>query len=319
MPSQRSRAEFTAQARAELFYKLAALERAGIPLLQTLPLLGRASAPALQRKIEPLIEHIQRGRSLAEAARRCGLLLPWEARLVRVGEEAGRLAAVFAHLAEHYATRARWLRRLKSRFALPIAVLALALFVAPVPDLFQGNIDAGGYWLRTVVPLAAGYLGIRWAAHLYRRLSVREQGQVMAGLLLDLPILGTLIRRQQQRDFLANLAILLEAGIPAVEALTLAAQSLPNPMLRTRLSGAASAVAEGASVSAALARSGALEDPQATALIDTGELSGRLDEMLRYQVRRLEERLDSQMDSLAEWLPRIFYALVAGWIIGSIL
>ncbi|NJN46607.1 MAG: hypothetical protein HC808_09150, partial [Candidatus Competibacteraceae bacterium] len=216
----------TAQARSELFIQFATLERAGIPLLQALPIIAKQVPAALQPRIEKLTRFIQQGTPLAQAGRRCGLFLPWETRLIAVATEAGKLQATFTRLGEHYAARARRLLRFKARMVYPIAILVLTVFIAPFPALFLGIIGPTGYILRTAVPLIGLYLLVNLLVWRYRMLSLTEQPYAFATITLAIPLLGGLVRRQQRRDFLASLAMLLEVGIPAIEALTLAAESV---------------------------------------------------------------------------------------------
>jgi len=312
-----AQSDLTAQARAELFAKLATLERAGIPLLQALPMAAQASGLSLRGKLEHCTDLLKRGRPLPEAGKRSAAFLPWERRLLGVAVESGSLEHTFSRLAENYAARAKRSRALRTRFTLPVTVLVLATFVAPVPALFRGSIDALGYLNRTVVPLAVLYLGVKALLIRQRQARAVESGRLLAESLLAVPLAGGMIRRQQQRDFLASLGVLLTAGVTAIEALALASQSVTNPVLRARFAEASGAVEGGATVSAALQRCQALGDEQAYSLLSTAEEAGRLPEMLDYHVRQLDAWLDLRADYIGEWLPRVLYALGIGVVGGS--
>jgi general secretion pathway protein F len=307
----------SSRARADLFSQFATLERAGIPPLQALPILYKQAPIECQPRIKQLQQGVQQGAALAKAGRRSGLFLPWEARLITVAEEAGKLQATFSRLNQHYAARARRLLKFKGRLIYPLAILVLAVFVAPAPALLLGDIGPASYLLRTAAPLLGLYTLGRLLIWRYRMASLAEQPYGVAVVGLALPILGGLMRRQQRRDFLASLALLLEAGVPAIEALSLAAHSVGNPVLRERFAGFAERARAGATLAQALA--GAEIGVDAVTLIDTGEKAGKLDEMLWYVVRQLDERLDAQLDMLAEWAPRVLYAVVVGFVLSSIL
>jgi len=60
-----------------------------------------------------------------------------------------------------------------------------------------------------------------------------------------------------------------------------------------------------------LNRYGVVDDPGAVALFASGEAAGRLDESIRHQLRQWDTQLELQWDTLAEWLPRLFYAGIA--------
>ena len=54
-------------------------------------------------------------------------------------------------------------------------------------------------------------------------------------------------------------------------------------------------------------------------LIHSGEVAGRLEETLDHVVTTMDQRLDAQLDALAEWLPRLVYALIVGFVISRLL
>ena len=146
----------------------------------------------------------------------------------------------------------------------------------------------------------------------YRQQLARETGATWAKLLRAIPVLGGLLARQQRRDGVFGLLLLLESGVPILEALPLAGKSVADPLLRARFAGAAAALAEGRSgVAETLNRYGVVDDPDTTALFASGEMAGRLDEVIRHQIRRWDAQLELQWDTLAEWLPRLFYVAVA--------
>jgi type II secretory pathway component PulF len=111
---------------------------------------------------------------------------------------------------------------------------------------------------------------------------------------------------------LFGLWLLLESGVPILEALPLAGKSLADPLLRLRFTSAAAALADGRSgVAETLNRYGVVDDPGAVALFASGETAGRLDEVIRHQLRQWDAQLEAQWDTLGEWLPRLFYVGVA--------
>jgi type II secretory pathway component PulF len=299
--------------RAQLFTQFNTLERSGIPLLQALPIIGGQVPALLQKKLQRLTQWLQRGTSLADAGRRSGVFLDWEARLIGAAESAGSLQTVFTQLSEHYRTRATRLRRLKTRLVYPYAVLIIGILLLPLPSLVAGDIGAFGYFLRTLLPLIGFFVGVRLLAGAYRRTLAGEPGGLSDALVFDIP----LIRRQLQRDVLAALAMLLRAGLPAIEALELTRDSCASSALRAKLVAALSAVNSGVGVADALADADLLEDDYASGLINTGEAAGRLDEMLGYYVARLDEKLQSQLDMLAEWFPRVVYGLIIALLLFS--
>jgi type II secretory pathway component PulF len=109
--------------------------------------------------------------------------------------------------------------------------------------------------------------------------------------------------------------MLLRAGLPAIEALELTRDSCSSSTLRGKFAGVLTAVHNGAGVTEALTAAELLEDDYAAGLIGSGEVAGRLDEMLSYYVDRLDDKLQSQLDTLAEWFPRLVYFIIIGLLL----
>jgi type II secretory pathway component PulF len=309
----------TAHQRSQLFSQLATMEHAGIPPAQAFAMIGCNLPSDARQALAQTAVALAKGSDLAKAGRNSGVLLPWEARLVRAAAMGGRLESLYKRLSEHYASRAQLFGRLKSRLVFPFLILTLATFVAPFPALFQGAIGLGGYLLRAIGPPLLLYGGLRLLAFAYRQQLARETGAAWAKLLLAIPVLGGLLARQQRRDGLFSLLLLLESGVPILEALPLAGKSIADPLLRARFAGAAAALADGRSgVAETLNRYGVVDDAGAVALFASGEAAGRLDDVIRHQLRQWDAQLELQWDTLAEWLPRLFYAAVAIFMAASI-
>ena len=283
-------------------------------------MVGRDLPSAARQVLAQTAADLAKGADLAKAGRNSGALLPWEAPLTQAAATGGRLESLYRHLSEHYASRARLFGRLRSRLMFPCLILTLACFVAPFPALFQGTIGLGGYLLRAVGPPLLLYGGLQLLAFAYRQQLARETGATWAKLLLAIPVLGGLLARQQRRDGLFGLLLLLGSGIPILEALPLAGKSIADPLLRARFAGAAAALANGRSgVAETLNRYGVVDDAGAVALFASGEAAGRLDEVIHHQLRLWDAQLELQWDTLAEWLPRLFYAAVAIFMAASII
>lgn len=310
----------TAHQRSQLFAQLATLEHAGVAPAQAFAMIGRDLPSDARHALAKTAAALAKGADLAKAGQSSGLLLPWEVRLVRAAAMGGRLEALYQRLSEHYASRDRLFRRMKTRLAFPLIMLALAAFVAPLPALIQGAIGPGGYLLRAIGPPLALYGGLRLLALAYRQQLARETGATWARLLLAIPVLGGLLARQQRRDGAFSLLLLLESGVPILEALPLAGRSVADPLLRARFAAAAAALAaDRSAVAETLYRYGVVDDAGAVALFASGEAAGRLDEVIRHQLRQWDAQLELQWDTLAEWIPRLLYAAVAGLMIAGIM
>ena len=298
--------------RAELFLQLSRLESAGLPYDRALATM-KLPSPATQR-LKVMQALAARGVDAAKAGERSGLFTKLEARLVRAALNAGSPAAMYQRLAQRYAGRAMQASAMKSRLMMPALVLAIALFVQPLPALVSGAITLKGYAWQVSWPvlLIAGIVMLlRWLA---------SQGGPARGKSLYqlVPLYGRIHVRSNLRDFFDSLSLMLEAGVPMLEALPAAIDTVADGDIRRELARMRRSIEDGATFADALEGVSYLRGSPALAFAHTGEESGTLPEMLMRHANFEAEAIAHFYAQLAAWLPRIVYALVAIKIIAGI-
>lgn len=309
----------TFRIRAELYSQLAQMEMAGLPFDRALNVL-QVVEPAHSRLIamRALFKH----HDFALAGERSGLFTKLEARLIHASINAGSPARMYRQLADFYGTRARQAASIKSRLLMPTGVFMLALAIQHLPGLVTGSMAVSAYLfqvLRPMILVALMVFGVRW--WLSRPAATARKNA--ASPWLSIPLLGKLIVRQNVQDFFASLGLMLEAGIPMLDALPLALETITEPSIKREFSRIAPRVAGGATLAQALADSaflcGAPDRERAVALIHSGEQSGTLPEMLLRHTTMESIAINASFEQLATWAPRVVYALVMLWMLGSLL
>ena len=307
--------------RAELYTQLAQMEMAGLPFDKAFALL-EIDGPATAR-LEATKKQTARGIDPATAGERNGLFNKADARLIRAALAAGSPGAMYKRLADLYTQRAMQLSTMKSRMVMPAFTLVLALFLKPLPALVGGAIGAGGFMWQIIKPLlilALLFYGGRW---LWRHVLTQAEDSPLGSLLLQLPIAGTLLIRSNLRDFVESLALMLEAGISMLDALPAALETLQIGVMRRDFAQLAPRIEQGGNLTTALAGNPWLERTaeghRLLHFVDTGENSGKLPEMLLRHVAMETEEINSYVEQVFAWLPRIFYTLIALWMAFSIL
>ena len=298
--------------RADLFLQLSRLEEAGLPYDKAIATLGLPS-PAAPR-LKSMKALAARGVDAAKAGEQSGLFTPLEVRLVRAALSAGSPAPTYRRLAEYYARRAMQWTLMKSRLAMPAAVLAIALFVQPLPDLVGGRIGPAGYAWQVAWPVllvAAIVVTLRWLGN---------QGGDSRGksLYQAVPLYGPVFVRSNLRDYFESLALMLEAGVPMLDALPAAIDTVADGDIRAELARVRKRVEQRATFASALEGVPYLSGSRVLAFAHTGEQSGKLPEMLMRHAEMETEDIGRFYARLAEWLPRVVYALVAIKIIVGI-
>jgi general secretion pathway protein F len=308
------------QTRAELFLHLAALEKAGLPTDKAFAVLE--TRREAQARLAGARRLLARRVSIATAGLNSGLFTAIEARLVGAATGAGSPLLTYQRLAQRYAARAAQLARIRSRATLPLVTLALALLVQPLPRLVTGTLGAGAYLLQSFGPLLALVLAGAGALQLH---AAFLSGAALPGRawlersLLQLPAFGSMHARANTRDFIENLAMLLQAGLPMFDAVPAAQATVNNSLLREHFGGILPALRHGATLAQALARADLPDSAQLAAFASTGEASGTLPEMLLRLANEQSDRLAQFQDQLSQWLPRLLYTAVAAWMAVQIL
>lgn len=306
------------EARGRMHAQLAALERAGVPPAQALAMLQLPPAWALaaQRAASAL----QNGQSLPRALADARLVSPLEHAVLCAAVRGGSPALAHERLgAAASAAAARW-KQTRARLLMPAGVLALALFLQPLPAWISGWMGSGEYLLRSLGSLLLLGAVCAWLAQLLRGWQADTPlHRALEALLLRLPVLGPLALRAARQRWMENLALLLEAGVPAVEATAAAADTMYLARLREAAQRLPPLLQGGAALVDAVRSIGGLLDDTTIGMLAAGEASGRLPELLSRHAAAEARAIADAQQQLATWLPRIGYLLVAAWMAQGLL
>lgn len=302
------------KARAHFYSQMSTLLNAGLPILQILEQIARNPPhPSLRAPAGHLLGSLRSGRSVAESFASLGRWAPsFDSALIEAGERAGRLDQAFATLARHHQERARNARTVWTDCMYPALVLHFAVFIVPIPALFHhGSLTA--YALQTFGTLSVLY-GLVWFfiwvfqgehSHAWRALVER-------GLLL-VPMIGTARADLALARLASSLEALINAGILVTEGWPLAAAASSSPLLQRVVQSWRVDLDSGRTPGEVLQSSAAFPELFASTY-QTGELSGRLDEQLRWLAKHYEEEGFRKLRAFSLMAPRIFYGLILGWI-----
>lgn len=298
--------------RADLFSQLAAMEDAGLPFDKAIDILNLP--PSEHARLEAARRLTRRGVGIAEAGRTSGLFTPLEASLVRMATLSGSPARTYHLLADQCTWRAARIKRLKSRMAVPAVMIAAWIILGPVPDIVLGHLTMSSYLVKHLLP----WIGAGVAAYVLLDLSHRRQpsGQSswrvpLDGVLPHLPLLGPMEVRRNLRDFLDSLALMLEAGVPILEAVPTALDTVRNLAVKSQLAQIKPRIDAGASFAQAISGLPLFGGAQSFELIRIGEASGALPRALSRYSAAETAAIDRFDDLVAEWIPRLAYTATA--------
>ena len=299
---------------ALLTRQLATLVQAALPLEETL---AAVAAQCEKQRIKSMLlavrARVLEGYSLASALGGYPKAFPQLYRAtVAAGERSGHLGQVLLKLADY--TEARQAARQQIQLAmlypsiLMVAAFSIVGFLLGfvVPDVVQVFIDSGqtlplltrgliassallrDFGLPVLVLVGVLVLSVRMA------LRQPRHRQRWHATLLQLPLIGSLLRASDCTRFVSTLAILGRSGVPLVDALEIACEVVANEQIRTGLKDIARGVREGVSLTRALELNGSFP-PMMLYMIASGERSGELDNMLERAARQQEEQLANRI------------------------
>jgi len=162
-------------------------------------------------------------------------------------------------------------------------------------------------WLLLLLVLAA--LGAaRWAL-LQPALKLRWHA-----LLLNVPMVGGVLRAMEAARFASTLSILGKSAVPLVDALEISATVIANLAIRHRMLDVARTVREGATLASGLERSGDIP-PMMLHLIASGERAGELDSMLARAAEQQEKTLAARIALVVSLFEPIMLVLMGGVVL----
>jgi type IV pilus assembly protein PilC len=315
------------------------LIRAGLPILKALDLLAeRLTDPKLSAYIKGVREEVRNGALLSEAFARQGAFPPIYVTSVLAGERSGSLAEVIERFITYQklslSVRKKLLVSLLYPAVLVVLVTCLIVFLitfvvpnfaelynsmqATLPEPTQILIAIGttarSYVVLGFVLLVLGIVAFRYWAR------TPSGSETIDRFVLRVPILGEVWLKYQVAQFSRVLGTLLIGGIPLLQALDTAADSLDTQVLKKVLQQAVKLVREGQSLSASL-RSTKVFPGLSIDMIEVGESTGALPAMLGSVAEFYEEDVATRTTaalSLIEPVIMICMGVFVGFVLISL-
>jgi len=320
--------------------ELAALLRAGLPLLQALDLIvDRMADSNFETVLQDVRERIRTGEDLSNAFTAHQEMFP---RLypsaLKAGERSGELEAVIRRFIRYQQLVLDARKRVVSALIYPAVLVGLSIvmilimmtFVVPRFEQFFTGTDVKlplitrimvgtgtgiqDNWLLILVVLAGGGFSFwQWK-------DTRSGRRALDRFILRVPFLGPVFHRFGLAEFCRSLGTLLSGGLPLVPSLEISVAAVGNAFIRDRLEPTIQEVREGESFHESLERGGVFTD-LAVDMVEVGEATGALDEMLSTVADFLDEQVETRMArilTLIEPAMLVFMGIVIGVILVSL-
>lgn len=318
--------------------QLATLLGSGLTMEQSLTaLIEEVSAPTTREILGGVKAEVTAGLSLAKALGTYGKHFPEFYRaLVHGGEESGALPTVLQHLADYLDARQALTQKTTLALLYPTLVTLVAisivtgLLVYVVPQIVQVFVQSRqslplltrvmialsnflrATWPYLVILAIGGFTGARMAL---RREGPRRRWHA---LLLRTPWLGPVIRGVNTSRFASTLAILVGGGVPLLTALQSGARAMSNQVMQEGVESAITRVREGEGLARALGAT-RLFPPLMVHLIASGEVSGKLEQMLQRTAQLETQALERRLAVFLTLLEPIMILVMGGVVLMIVL
>ena len=319
--------------------QLATLIDSGLPLLRSLNVLAKQERDSvLKNTINKLADSVQGGSTFSEGlAQHPFIFNELFVNMVKAGELGGVLELVLGRLAEFQEKAAKIKNKVVATMVYPIIVMTMAigimgfLLVFIVPKFEQIFHDMLGdkplpaittfvitvskfvqsHWLAIIGALVVAVAAYKFANRTARGRSTIDRFK------LRVPLFGDVIRKTAISRFSRTLGTLVTSGVPILQALNITRETAGNMVIARAISQVHDSVKEGESIVQPLEASGAFP-PMVVSMIDVGEETGQLPEMLLKIADVYDDEVDSSVAAVTAALEPImivFLALVVGTIV----
>jgi type IV pilus assembly protein PilC len=319
--------------------QLATLVDAGLPLLRGLRVLERQEKSAtLRDTIDELALSIEGGSTFSEAlAQHPKIFNRLYVNMVKAGELGGVLELVLNRLAEFMEKAQKIKGKVVAAMFYPAAVMFVAvailiiLMVVVVPkfqeifaDMMEGQpLPAFTEFVLQVSEIMANHfiitalviIGIFILFKLFVR--TRFGRRLFDRFKLNMPVLGPVISKVAISRFSRTLGTLVSSGVPILQALTIVKETSGNVIVGNAVAAVHESVKEGETITAPL-ESSKVFPPMVISMVDVGEQTGALPEMLLRIADTYDDEVDNAvaaMTSLLEPIMIVFLAIIVGSIV----
>ena len=317
--------------------QFATMINSGLPLVQSLDILAEQTENKnLRSVIKDVLYDVESGHTLADAmGRHPKVFTELYVNMVSAGEAGGILDTILLRLATFLEKNDALARKIKGAMIYPaviitVAVLAVIILLIFVIPTFQTMFASAGIPLplptRVVITMSAILQAYWWAllggamagVGLLRYTYGTSGGRLAIDkFMLKVPILGDLLRKAAVARFTRTLGTLVSSGVSILEGLEITAKTAGNRVIHDAVMGSRASIAGGETISGPLKESGVFP-PMVVQMINVGEQTGGLDEMLSKIADFYDDEVDTAVEALLAAMEPVMI-VVLGVVVGGMI
>ena len=313
---------------------------AGLPLVQSLDILSaQGENQALNKILKDIKQSVEQGATFSDSLRRHPKVFDeLFVNLVAAGEMGGILDTILGRLAIYIEKRVKLRRQVTSALVYPTAVFFIAMsvlivllvFVIPsFQNMFRdfGSEDGLPAPTQFVINLSQGFLNnwyiffggtaaITWGIQYSYRQPAGKR--FWHKFMLEVPVLGPVMRKMAVARFTRTLGTLLSSGVPILDALEIVSKASGNVIVEGAVRTTADKIREGRTMAEPLMETGVFP-PMVVQMIGVGEQTGALDQMLNKIADFYEEEVDVAVAGLTSLLEPLMMVFIGGMVGGMLI
>jgi type IV pilus assembly protein PilC len=309
----------------------------GLPLVQAMGILAEQSENVNLREVtKQVVFDVESGNTVADALRKHpNAFTELYVNMVAAGEAGGILDTILMRLAVFMEKNDALVRKVKGAMIYPGVIMTVAggaiivLLVFVIPTFQRMFAEAGiplplptrivikmsqllqSYWYMAIIGIWAAFVAV---TKYYKT----SGGQlVIDKLMLKAPVLGDVLRKSAVSRFTRTLGTLIGSGVSILDGLEITAKTAGNRVISDAIMESRSSIAGGETISAPLKKSQVFP-PMVISMINVGEQTGGLDEMLTKIADFYDEEVDAAVSgllALMEPMMIVFLGIVVGGMV----
>lgn len=312
---------------------------AGLPVLQALNILvDQVEDKTFKNVLSKVRDDIGAGANLSDAMSKFpNVFSPLYCNMIKAGELSGALDQILDRLSTYLEKSEALVQKVKGAMTYPVTIIIVSLLIViilmvkvvptfatmfesfgkglPLPTKIL--VEISNFEQKWALAQIAGIVVIGFLFSVIKR--TEKGGYIIDKYMINLPIIGQLVKKSAVARFSRTLGTLLKSGVQILDALETVARSAGNKVIEKALLGVRASVREGQSLTEPLKAAGIFPN-MVIQMVSVGEETGKLDDMLLRMADFYDQEVDTAVESLLSMLEPMIMAflgiVVGGMVVG---
>lgn len=309
--------------------QLASILEAGISLIEALFILEQqATHTKLRQLLGQVRQEVINGKSFSEAMSQTRIFERLFITMIKMGEQTGDLDQALRALCELMQRNMTLKKKVQKAMILPsisfviivgVIILMLVVVVPQFKEFFASQKEGLPFITQMLLTASEIFQNFWWGvliatvagAVAFNTFRLGAGKPLVDQLLLQIPVLGSLVTRIYTLRYITTLCTMIAGGIILTEAMMTAGETVPNLVFKKAFKSANDSLMLGGGLAKALEKE-AIMPPMVTKMMSVGEQSGEFEKMLRKCIVFMDEEVESQMHAMTELIQPLMTVVLGG-------